>query len=151
IPRERTVLLEIPVQWLCDETVTDDGTGEYLSTCSAGPDGEERACVAGTCQSVDVDGSKLPDYKAPLVFGGGSNAQDPVARCFDTLTCFDRGTDDEPGDIGKDCTLTLDDDGLPLNVGLRMPDGADGICHGDQGTTPPCYVPLDQSERWGWH
>lgn len=151
IPRERTVLLEIPVQWLCDDTAVDDGTGEYLSSCSAGPDGEERACVAGACEPVSVDGSKLPDYKPALVFGGGSNALDPLARCFDTVSCFDRGGDVDPADIGKDCTLTLDDDGLPLNVGLRMPDGTDGICHGAKGLTPPCYVPLDQSDRWGWH
>jgi len=151
IPRERIVLLEIPVQWLCDDTAVDDGSGEYLSSCSAGPDGAERACVAGTCETVKVDGNKLPDYKPALVFGGGSSAKDPLARCFDTLTCFDRGTDVDAADLSKECTLSLEDDGLPLNVGLVMPDAADGICHGAAGKTPPCYVPLDQNDRWGWH
>jgi hypothetical protein len=150
IPRERTVLLEVPVQWLCDDTAVDDGSGEYFSSCTAGPNGEERACVAGTCADVSVDPNQLVDYKASLVFGGGASSTDPLARCFDTVSCFDRGTDVDTADLGKDCTLLVPDDGRPVNVGLRLAAGGDGICHGDTQAAP-CYVPLDQDDKWGWH
>jgi hypothetical protein len=148
IPRERTVLLEVPVQWLCDDTATDDGTGEFVSTCSAGDQGQERACVAGACEDVSVDGNALPDYKSPLVFGGGSSAGDPLARCFDTVACFDRGSDVVAKTSGNSCTFQVPDDGTPLNVGMRLPAGGDGICH--DKNRAPCYVPLNQDEKWGW-
>ena len=150
IPKERTVLLRVPVQWLCDETALSDGDGDYLSTCEP-IDGEESACVAGTCEPVAVDVQELPTYEPQLVYGGGSDPSDPLAQCFDTVGCLDKGEDVPAGELGEDCTLTLDDDGKPLNVGLRMnDDNGDGICHGNRGDESPCYIPLDKDDRWGW-
>ena len=147
IPRERIALLRVPVQWLCDETAVDDGTGSYATSCPP-IDGKEAACVAGRCQLVKVDSDALPTFDARDVFGGGESADDPLARCFDTLECFDRGVDVDRDDLGDDCTLELDDEGAH-NVALRLAEGEAGICHGT-GQEAPCYVPLDQDELWGW-
>src|SRR6186713_477860 len=148
IPRERIALLRVPVQWLCDETAVDDGTGSYASSCEP-IDGEEAACVAGRCEKVEIDSSTLPDFDPRDVFGGGESANDPLARCFDTLDCFDRGEDVDRDDLGDDCTLELDDeDEGSYNVALRLAEGEAGICHGT-GQTDPCYVPLDHDDLWG--
>jgi internalin A len=153
IPRERTVLLQMPVQWLCDETAVDDGTGEYLSTCAVdSKTGEETACLAGACQSVRIDSNDLPTYSPRDVYGGGSSPTDPAGHCFDTLSCFDDGFDLTVAELDVDgaCAAEFADDGAPLNFALVTSGAGDGICHGDT-ESPPCYVPLDQDERLGWH
>jgi Leucine-rich repeat (LRR) protein len=153
IPRERTVLLQMPVQWLCDETAVDDGTGEYLSTCAVdSKTGEETACLAGSCQSVHIDSNDLPTYNPRDVYGGGSTPTDPAGHCFDTLSCFDDGFDLTAADldVDGDCAAEFANDGAPLNFALITSGAGDGICHGD-AESPPCYVPLDQDERLGWH
>jgi len=148
IPRERIALLRVPVQWLCDETVVNDGTDSYATSCPP-IGGKEAACVAGRCELVEVDSSTLPTYDARDVFGGGESADDDLARCFDTVGCFDRGVDVDRDDLGDDCTLELDEeDEASHNVAMRLAEGEAGICHA--GETDPCYVPLDQDDLWGW-
>ncbi len=150
IPRERSVLLRMPVQWLCDETAVDDGTGEYLSTCALdSKTGEETACVAGTCQSVHIDSNELPTFDPRDVYGGGATPSDPAGHCFDTIACFDAGFDLTRAELDGDCSVELADDGAPLNFALVTSAAGDGICHGD-AQAPPCYVPLDQDPRLGW-
>ena len=144
VPRERIALLRVPIQWLCDETAVDDGSQEYLSSC-APEGGEETSCVAGTCTSTNVDERALPSYTPAQVYGGGSSPSDPVARCFDVTSCFSHSEEVAPD---ADCTLSLADDGKPLNFAL-VPASADGICDA-RDPLSPCYVVLDNMERWGW-
>jgi hypothetical protein len=134
VPRERSATLHVPVQWLCDGTALSDGDGGYLSSC-APIDGEEAACVAGTCQPVAVDSSTLLDFE-----------QSP-ASCFDTVACFHDGEDVPAAEIGEDCTLSLASDESDVNVALRTT--SDGICSGGV-EDPPCYVPLDHDDVWGF-
>jgi len=148
IPSERTALLEMPVQWLCDGQVADLGEESFVTTCDPNLDtGEETACVAGTCKPVGVSPDALPTFSPRDVFGGGVQANDPNAHCFDTLTCFDRGTSLGAAELGAGCTYTLPDDGSTPNFAVVTSDA--GICH--EGDAPPCYVPLDLDDRSGWH
>ena len=144
VPRERIALLRVPIQWLCDKTAVDDGSEEYLSTC-APENGDETSCVAGTCVSTSVAEQALPSYVPAQVYGGGNSASDPLARCFDVTACFAEAQALEPD---ADCTLSLPDDGKPLNFALQ-PAANDGICD-PQDRLAPCFVPLDQVEGWGW-
>jgi Leucine-rich repeat (LRR) protein len=149
IPRERIALLQMPVQWLCDGQVADIGEEDFVSTCEPNIEtGEETACVAGACQAVEVKSDSLPSYDAALVYGGGDGPDDTNAQCFDTLTCFDLGSDLGQADLGSACSVTLADDGSTPNFALVTSAGSAGICH--DGGAQPCYVPLDQDERSGW-
>ncbi len=147
IPRERTALLRMPVEWLCDGQVADDGSDEYLSSCDLDANGNETACVAGTCQPVHLESNLLPTFSSRDVFGGGATPTDPNGRCFDTLTCFDAGADVSESALDANCSLTLPDDGSTPNFALSFPGNGDGICHDDP--SQPCYVPLDQDPRTG--
>ncbi len=142
IPRERVALLQIPVQWLCDESVEQIDDDTFDSTCEP-EKGKERACRAGSCENVEVAESKLPDYEPQDVFGNADDPKDPLAVCFDTEGCFDLGQDISPDD---NCKVEVE---LPqkyeLNLGLRLASGGDGIC-GEAG----CYVPLDRDPILGW-
>jgi Leucine-rich repeat (LRR) protein len=150
IPTERTALLEMPVQWLCDGQVADLGEESFITTCDPNLEtGEETACVAGDCKPVAVSPDALATYNPQAVYGGGDTANAPNAFCFDTLTCFDRGTSLSAADFDAGCTYTLPDDGSTPNFAVVTKDGSAGICH--DGDATPCYVPLDQDDRTGWH
>ncbi|MFZ5890085.1 MAG: hypothetical protein ACOY0T_03375 [Myxococcota bacterium] len=144
VPRDRIATLNMPIQWLCDGTANtiDASTESYESTCP--PKGEiETACVAGTCQDVNFPEAKMPTFSAPDVFGGGKDAMDPVGKCFDTVACFDPGFDVTPDAA---CRVRVSAPPLrPLNFSVRPTAANEGIC-GGKG----CYVPLDQSETFGW-
>ncbi|HET9960372.1 MAG TPA: leucine-rich repeat domain-containing protein [Polyangiaceae bacterium] len=147
IPRERIATLRIPVQWLCDGTAVDDGTGEYLSTC-APENGEETACRAGECKPVAVPPETLETFDPKALYGGAATPEDPLARCFDTVACFEKGADLEVPD-GQDCVLSVAGEPSQLNVALRMPASGDGICP-EGNNEGGCFVPLDQDRDWGW-
>ena len=150
IPTARTALLDMPVQWLCDGQVADLGEESFVTTCDPNLDtGEETACVAGDCRPVAVSPDALATYSPEAVYGGGMKANDPNAFCFDTLTCFDRGQSLTATDFDTGCTYTLPDDGSTPNFAVVTKDGSAGICH--DGDAPPCYVPLDEDDRTGWH
>jgi hypothetical protein len=145
VPRERVVTLEVPIQWLCEDSVTELDDGVYVSNCSP-ENGEDRACRAGTCQSTKVNSKDLPDYKPRDVFGGGDKPADPKGVCFNTEQCFDQGFDVLPD---ADCVVEVElGESLELNLGLVMDQERteDGIC-GENG----CYIPLDRSELFGWY
>lgn len=134
IPRERTALLPMPIQWLCDGHVKQ--VDELIrSDC-----GEGETCISGSCQPDLVEESQLPDYRAEDVFGGGSATGG--GECFDTLRCFEQSNAPEL-DTGS-CVLatTPDDD---LNVAVVLPPGSDGHCTAEQ-----CWIPLDASPLTGW-
>ncbi|MET0391030.1 MAG: hypothetical protein ABW321_33975 [Polyangiales bacterium] len=126
VPRERTALMRMPMQWLCDRQVEGDEMSA-ASTCDEG-----YACRAGECVASEVDVATLPDYTPALVFGGND---DPAqAACFDTVSCMEVGKIVVP-DI--DCTIELPAE-PDYNVALRV--GEDGICDVEKTT---CFVPLN--------
>lgn len=134
IPRERTALLSMPIQWLCDGHVRQEGQ-IARSNCNEG-----ETCVLGACTSDTVDENALPDYVAEDVFGGGNAAGG--GTCFDTMPCFENST--EPVLDRETCTLdeAVSDD---LNIAIRLPPGGDGHC-----TSSECWIPLDRSQLDGW-
>jgi hypothetical protein len=134
LPKSRTAVLPMPIQWLCDGHVAPEGQ-LYRSNCP-----ENETCIAGTCQPDAVDENTLEDYVAADVFGGGNATGG--GTCFDTLSCFE-STTEPPIDLDT-CELATaaSDD---LNVGLMLPTGGDGHC-----TNSGCWVPLDASSLTGW-
>jgi hypothetical protein len=134
IPRGRTAVLPMPIQWLCDGEVRQEGQ-LYRSDCP-----EAQTCVAGSCVSDAVDAEALPDYVPAEVFGGGDATGG--GECFDTLDCFD-GAEEAAVDLDT-CTIDTEpaDD---LNVALTLPVGGDGHC-----TSSDCWIPLDASPATGW-
>jgi hypothetical protein len=144
VPKDRIATLNMPIQWLCDGTAQtiDPVTETYENTCP--PIGDtETACVAGTCQDVNFPEAKLPTFSPPDVFGGGKDANDPTGKCFDTVACFDPGFDVTPDAA---CRVRIPAPPRhPLNFALVPQKVNEGICGGKA-----CYVPLDQSEIFGW-
>lgn len=134
IPRRRTALLAMPIQWLCDGHVRPEEQ-LYRSDCSDG-----YTCIAGTCQPDSVDETALPDYEPGQVFGGG----DPTGNgeCFDTVECFSGAT--EPALDLATCRLSVEP-GPDVNVGVVLPPESDGHC-----TATECWIPLDHSALTGW-
>lgn len=148
IPQDRLATLQVPIQWLCDQSaqlVIDD---IYDSACSP-RDEEEQSCVAGACEPAGVEADVLPDFDPAAIFGGGQGPGDVLGECFDTTACFDAGEDVTPNDA---CELDVDvPSGGELNVALKFaaddPNSGEspGICGSDG-----CYVPLDKDDRFGW-
>jgi hypothetical protein len=134
LPKSRTAVLPMPIQWLCDGQVSPEGQ-LYGSSCP-----ENETCIAGSCQPDAVDESNLADYVPADIFGGGNATGG--GTCFDTLSCFESTS--EPAidlDACELSTAATDD----LNVGLMLPTGGDGHC-----TNSGCWVPLDASSVTGW-
>jgi hypothetical protein len=145
VPRNRIATLRVPVQWLCEGSAIEVASETYESNCDS-VGGVERACVAGECKDVRVDEATLPSYSAPDVYGGGLGPDDFQGACFPTVECFRGGFDVTPN---PDCTVRV---AVPptgaLNFAIKLPPGSDGIC--DEQGDGACYVPIDQSERYGW-
>lgn len=134
VPRRRTALLSMPIQWLCDGQVRPDNQ-LHRSDCEDG-----YTCITGTCQPDAVDELTLPDYEAEEVFGGGNATGG--GDCFETLDCFEGAM--QPALDLETCRLAapVSDD---LNVGVVLPLGDDGHC-----TSSECWIPLDRSSLTGW-
>jgi hypothetical protein len=142
VPADRTALLRMPVQWLCNDTVqtvsTPDGAGGVVTRTLSKCEGEN-TCMAGKCVPNLIDSKDLPDYTRAAVFGG---ADDPKqGKCFDTLPCMIKGRVATPD---AECTVAKPE-GDAVNVALRVTN--DGICD-SSGTV--CFVPLDAQSREGW-
>ena len=134
VPRERTALLSMPIQWLCDGQVRQDGQ-QTRSDCDEG-----YTCIAGSCRLDEVQEALLPTYQSADVYGGGNATGG--GTCFDTLPCFEQS--EQPAlDLDR-CVLATpaSDD---LNVAAVLPPGGDGHC-----TDSACWIPLDASELSGW-
>lgn len=134
VPRERTALLTMPIQWLCDGQVKQDGQ-QTRSDCDEG-----YTCIAGTCKLDEVKEALLPTYQAEEVYGGGNATGG--GSCFDTLPCFEQS--EQPALDLDSCVLATpaSDD---LNIAVMLPPGGDGHC-----TDSNCWVPLDASDLSGW-
>ncbi|HEX6273395.1 MAG TPA: MopE-related protein [Polyangiaceae bacterium] len=149
IPAERVAMLRVPMQWLCTDGggdfIDDFGDGEYESAC-ARKNGKETACVAGGCEDVHLDSSKLPDFAADAVFGG---ADDPGSsgKCFPTEECFDTGVDLVPD---TDCVVSFEPESDDIiNFAILSDTGGIGDCRSADGS--PCYIGLDKSREFGWY
>jgi hypothetical protein len=134
IPRERTALLNMPIQWLCDGRVRQDGQ-QLRSDCEEG-----YTCISGTCQVDEVDEELLATYQSEDVFGGGNATGG--GSCFDTLPCFEQNS--EPV-LDRDSCILNTAPGDDLNVAAALPPGGDGHC-----TAEHCWIPLDASPLTGW-
>jgi hypothetical protein len=144
VPGDRVALLRMPIQWLCEGMARDIGGDTFESTCPAAEDGQEMACVAGTCQPVAKDSGEFPDFEPAAVFGGG-DGRSGNGSCFTTESCFDDGFDVTP-DMGSCTVEIMAGENEPLNFGLRTAQTTgDGICSGQN-----CYVPLDNNDEFGW-
>jgi hypothetical protein len=143
VPTDRSALLRMPVQWLCDDsakamTYRDQNGVTQIRMLSACEDGN--TCVAGKCLPSLIHESTLPDYKPQDVFGGASEPE--RGQCFDTIPCMAAGSVVEPD---ADCTVKKPESGA-VNVALRVTN--DGICDVTTGTV--CFVPLDEDVAEGW-
>jgi hypothetical protein len=144
MPTDRVAMLRVPMQWLCTDNdgdfITDFGDGDYESGCDE-KNGKETACVAGACEDVHLNSSKLPDFAEDAVFGG---SDDPGSggTCFPTEACFDAGHTVMPD---ENCVLSFEPESDDIiNFAVLAADG--GICRGGL-----CYVALDQSRDFGWY
>lgn len=144
VPVDRSALLRMPVQWLCDDSAKAvpfrDSSGvtriQMISACDDG-----NTCVAGQCLPTLLQEPNLPEYAPQQVFGGAS--QPERGQCFDTIPCMAAGSIVEPD---AECTVPVPDGGNAVNVALRVTN--DGICDSTTGTT--CFVPLDEDPEEGW-
>jgi hypothetical protein len=136
IPRDRTAMLRLPIQWLCDDSARTTQAGDVESTCPAG-----QTCTAAGCVDATVDMVSLPGFDPAEVYGGGTQAAD--GTCFDTVACMKGATSATPD---AQCTVGMPAGGLGVNVALR-PSGSDGIC---DSSNSECYVPLDADDQVGW-
>jgi hypothetical protein len=143
VPVDRSAMLRMPVQWLCDESAKAipfrDSNGvtriQMASACDEG-----NTCVAGRCIPTLIDEATLPDFAPQQVFGGAENPEN--GECFDTIPCMAPGSIVEPD---EECAIPKPD-GDAVNVALRVTN--DGICDATTGTI--CFVPLDQDSIEGW-
>ncbi len=140
VPTDRTALLRMPLQWLNQGGIvgTTPTPGSLLrNNCAA----ENLGYVDGECGNIEIDSSKLPDYREGDVFGGGSSTG-KGSSCFDVAQCFgQRGVVTvDP----RDCTIPgAPSDVSHVNLALQTK-GGEGVCIGD-GATPPCFAVLDAS------
>jgi hypothetical protein len=137
IPSDFLAMVRLPLSYLCAGTARDDDT----STC-----GDQQTCKVGLCQSAVVEASTLPTYAPGPWSGAESGKRDPSANeCFDVLSCF---TQAFRVTVEKEtCTFVIDnDDPANISVGIKLPQGSDGICGGGTGA---CWIALDQGPE-GW-
>ena len=149
---DRVVLMRMPLRFSCFEK-TDCGS--------------DQTCVAGVCQGVEVEVSKLPDFSNDAVFGPGGATNGN--GCFDPLVCLTSttplvGRSDDPCtfDLGGGASTGPVDDGgsavdaaappksfdstKPLTLLLRVDvTKQTGFCSGGE-----CKVPLDYDPDEGW-
>ena len=157
---DRVVLMRMPLRFSCFEKLD----------CAT-----DQACVAGACQGIDIEVSKLPDFSNDDVFGpsGATNgsgcfdpdvclassialtalADDPCT--FDLRPAVDGGTggpssgDDAGGpaiDGSPPSSPKSFDPSKPPTLLLRLdPTKPAGFCSGGE-----CKVPLDYDADEGW-
>ncbi len=106
VPKDRSVLLRLPVEWVNDgsaigtlspgqllkdviDPLEKDFVGALNPTlkpkCGAG-----ETMIGGKCVSAEIDSSTLPEYKEEAVFGGGG--AESGGACYDVTTCFSTAT-----------------------------------------------------------
>ncbi|WP_437281734.1 hypothetical protein WME90_14615 [Sorangium sp. So ce375] len=133
IPKNRVALLTLPLNFLCDGSGHDDGSGDVVNTvCSEG-----HTCVAGACVPSAIDASALPDYSPGSVYGGGDGDGD--GDCFDVTACLQGAA---PAELDAACSIA-GEVGVPLNVALETPAPENGVGDGICDDGDRCLVALD--------
>jgi hypothetical protein len=158
IPKERRVLLRMPLQFINDGSAsgearkdgvlnlasrglrfsdaidTDTGLGAFEFRCK-----DDKTSVLGDCVPSDIDASALPDFFEEDVFGRPGQ---PGAACF-PAGAFARGATADVVPNGDGCAAVLTvDDAVPdtsLNVGFISADKT-GDCNTPFGG---CVIPAD--------
>ena len=75
IPTDRVATLRVPITWLCDEMVVDDGNGGAKSACAEG-----ETCVSGSCVTATVAVEKLrPTRRRTCSAAARAPARTPAA------------------------------------------------------------------------
>jgi hypothetical protein len=138
IPEGRRTMLRVPIHFLCSgsasgDEVTND-TVDATNNCAPG-----ETCVAGSCESAEVEEAALPEYADAEVFGGGATRDD--GRCLDVTGCFE-GAQFAAYDPAS-CTIAAPPDVGEINVALLTEH--QGMCAGTQ-----CFVALDADSDEGW-
>jgi virginiamycin B lyase len=139
VPTDRTAVLPMPLRWLCYGQVTP-ADESFRSDCGA-----DETCVAGECVTAVRESSKLADYDAREVFGGG-DANGRGGQCMNVQKCFATSTTVAPD---ASCTLALPSGASldTLNIAM-LPANGDGECAA--GDKQPCFIPLDHDPDEGW-
>ena len=135
IPGTFVAMLRMPLNYLCTGTARVDGT----STC-----GDGQTCKQGACSDANVVSEELPMYQSGPWSGAETGTRDPQLHdCFNVFNCFsaaERVTVDRAS-----CSFTLDqDDPGYVSVGIKLPQGSDGICGAGS-----CWVAIDEGPE-GW-
>lgn len=143
LPRRRTAVVPMPLQWLCEGEVDPASNANPRSSCQQSDAAE--TCNLGTCTDSAVDSSTLETYDPATFFNGYQSTQDAAraGACFDVRQCFEGGTRMEV-DLDE-CTFDRPPKMEPLNVGLVV--SGDGFCNPRSGV---CHIPLDESKALGW-
>lgn len=153
IPKERRVLLRMPLQFVSDGSVKgsttrgnllisargrlgfrgdqiDDytGLGAYQFAC---PEGTTN--ILGECASAEVDAAALPDYREEEVFGGASADKAANGQCFDPKVVFANVR--ELSAVQPDCTTPVPSE----QVNFAFATERDGYCL----APGKCLVPMD--------
>jgi hypothetical protein len=147
IPSSGLFSLQLPLDWLCDDTAVEPQPGVVRSTC---PDG--LTCIEGVCSPEEVGPDGLTPYDpndpksaaAANKQGGGSKGAG--GACFDARACF-AGAHAVPLDP-NDCSLPTPDGAVAatLNLAVKQPPGSVGVCDASS-----CLVVLDRDGPGGWN
>lgn len=146
IPKARTALLRVPLEWLNEgsgegsSAAVTDGFRDLVSICPAGT-----TSIGGECRDATVDSERLPDYAETEVFGGG-NAEG-AGLCFDVNECFRDAV--RVAVDPTSCKVEGQIIGANTNVALAV--RAAGECGRDQSQVcDEGLVALDQGGESGW-
>jgi hypothetical protein len=153
IPKERRVLLRMPLQFVSDGSASESATRGQLNLLTAGKLGfrsdqiddytglaaykftcpEGTTNILGDCVSAEVDAAALPDFREDEVFGGVPLDKAASGQCFDPKVVFADLT--ELSTVQPDCTIAVTSEQVNFAFGADL----DGHC-----VAPgKCVVPMD--------
>lgn len=134
VPQNRSALLPVTLQWLCADDKSLVVKGNDVSTAC----GEGETCVAGSCETQEIDSSTLADFDARVTEGKA-----PDSGCFDVLTCLGNAPP-KPVDVPTCSVASPPGSEDSWNVAIRLPLDSGGTCDGQH-----CFVPLNAGVD-GW-
>ncbi len=167
VPHQRTSLLRLPLNLLDDGRVTGMLPAEYLPGGASGvpdgdstfdPIGDPRAMITpmcdftqnltsvnGECVDMNVDPTKLPDYRQADVYGaGGIQPNGAPVSCFDVATCFATAMP-VTGISMTQCSFPLPSGADPSTLNLALVTPQTGTYVAGQ-----YFVPLVNDPNDGW-
>jgi uncharacterized protein YfaP (DUF2135 family) len=142
LPKERISMVNMPIQWLCDDEVADNGKE---SKCLSSAKNGDKTCSLGSCEDLLVKEEDQETYEPETLYGGYASSLEAAraGACFDVVRCFDGS---KRAEIDLDTCRTKRPAGMKTpNVALIVKDA--GHCNPITGI---CYVALDQSKAYGY-